>query len=202
MSYSNPLHCYVSSSQLSPYSSLGAGTIAYNEKGTRNPTFRHKLPQSLHAPSGRLGKISSRAPLSAPICFDFITQPRQGIPLKELSVIGTAGLQQMMEGANDPVPTGGEKKIIFHICWPGYEHVEWQRSVEVVTPRGHMTRSQLAGVIARSFAIYIEKTQYEATRDINWRLGPDGIRYEHLILLSLNNIYENAWQAEVAIEFR
>jgi hypothetical protein len=39
--------------------------------------------------------------------------------------------------------------------WPGYEHVEWARSIEVAT-QGPMTRAQLGAAVAINFARFVD----------------------------------------------
>ncbi|KAL0577455.1 hypothetical protein V5O48_004524 [Marasmius crinis-equi] len=170
-----------------------------------SPKNRRNVPQTAYAPSSKWKNQTGRVvPLGSLINFDLIGVPHPGTPLRELCARGPYALQQMMQGANDAVfahAPSRPRKITFHIRWPGYEHVEWVRSIEVVTPSGHITRSELASVVAQNFARYVEKTQFEATTNIDWRLGPAGIRFDHVVLLSLRNVFEDAWQADVAVDF-
>ncbi|KAJ8081411.1 hypothetical protein PM082_007252 [Marasmius tenuissimus] len=209
MSHYNSLHSNVSTSQMSSYSSL-SGALTYNQNGNAshptNPLTRKcRVPQTPYVPSSKWRAQTGRAhPLNGTISFDLIGLQGQGIPLREVRTRGPQGLQQAMQGANDMILGHTQlRKIAFHIRWPGYEHSEWIRSIDVATPQGPITRAQLAMVISQNFARYIEKNQYEATREIQWRLGPGGgIQFDHIVLLSLTNVFEDAWQADVAVEFR
>ncbi|KAL0575932.1 hypothetical protein V5O48_006043 [Marasmius crinis-equi] len=201
MSYYNPLHTIVPSNQRSNYSSLG-GAVSHNQAASSN---RHRVPQTPYVPSGKWRAATGRVqPLNAPIVFDLNGFPGHGIFLQEMQTRGPQGIQQVMRGANDMVLAHTQlRRIALHIRWPGYEHFEWTRSIDVITLHGPITRAQLAAILASNFARYIEKIQYEATREIDWRLGSGGgFRYEDIILLSLVNVFEDAWQAEVAVEFR
>ncbi|KAL0567478.1 hypothetical protein V5O48_014513 [Marasmius crinis-equi] len=208
MYYQNPLHAPVQPSQVSSYSSLG-GAVTYQQPtasafGVNSSSVtRQRVPQTHYAPTGKWKQETGRVqPLNNPIDFDYIGIPKQGMPLRELCARGPHAINQMMQGANDQIMFPSGSKITFHIRWPGYEHIEYFRTIETVTSQGKITRGQLAGIIAQNFSRYFEKVQYEATRDVRWRIGPSGIKFEHIILLSLVNVFDNAWQAEVAVNFR
>ncbi|KAJ8081413.1 hypothetical protein PM082_007255 [Marasmius tenuissimus] len=210
MSYQNPLHATLQPCQRSSYSSLsGAVPSSYHSisstSGFKNSNAmlpRKRVPQTNYVPTAKWHHETGRvSPLRNAIYFNWIGQRGIGMPLRELCARVPHALNQMMEGANDQVMSlAATRRIVFHIRWPGYEHVEWTRTIEVATPQGPMTRAQLAGIISQHFARYLEKVQYEATRDIQWRIGPGGVKFEQIVLLSLVNVFENAWQAEVAIE--
>ncbi|KAJ8087107.1 hypothetical protein PM082_005935 [Marasmius tenuissimus] len=200
--YINPLHTPVHPSHISSFSSLGSAMTP--PPSSKSHSSRRHVPQTSYAPSSKWKNQTGRVqPLCGSISFDFIGIPHQGMPLRELCARGPYALQQMMQGANDAVFANAPsrpRKVTLHIRWPGYEHIEWVRTIEVVTASGHITRAQLAGVIAQNFARYVEKTQFEATTNIDWRLGPAGITFDHITLLSLRNVFEDAWQAEVAVD--
>ncbi|KAK1220696.1 hypothetical protein PQX77_016522 [Marasmius sp. AFHP31] len=222
--YINPLHTPVHPSHISSFSSLGSAMTP--PPSSKSHASRRHVPQTSYAPSSKWKNQTGRVqPLCASISFDFIGITHQGMPLRELCARGPYALQQMMQGANDAVFANAPsrpRKVTLHIRWPGYEHIEWVRTIEVVTASGHITRAQLAGVIAQNFARYVEvnirpyqyfdsqqltfwssqKTQFEATTNIDWRLGPAGITFDHITLLSLRNVFEDAWQAEVAVDVR
>ncbi|KAK7033541.1 hypothetical protein VNI00_012765 [Paramarasmius palmivorus] len=196
MSYYNPLHTTIPAHQVSSYSTLGSAVPA------SNPSQARRVPQTAYAPSGKWRASVGRVqPLNRPINFDYIGYPMQGMPMKELCVRGPYAMAQMMQGANDHVLAHTQlRKITLHIRWPGYEHVEWIRNIEVVTASGPITRAQLAHAVAQNFVRYVEKTQYESTNVMEWRIGPAGILFEHLVLNSLQNVFEDAWQAETLLE--
>ncbi|KAG7094520.1 hypothetical protein E1B28_005351 [Marasmius oreades] len=207
LSYLNPLHRSVSPFQSSNYSALGTAVSVSCKQPTfesRNAWQREMVPQTTFVPSLRSKHGQEKpGPLCRPITFNFIGLPNHGMPIREMCARGPHALQYMMQGANDLVLAGLEtEKITFHIRWPGYEHIEWIRSIEVMTPHGPMTRSQLAVIVAQNFARFIEKSQYEATTDIKWRLGPGGVQFEHILLVSMYNVFECVWQAEVVVDFR
>jgi hypothetical protein len=47
----------------------------------------------------------------------------------------------------------------------------------------------------------VQKARSEHSRAPEWHLGPSGIRLEHLFLVSLVNVFEDAWQADIAVDF-
>ncbi|KAL0570689.1 hypothetical protein V5O48_011264 [Marasmius crinis-equi] len=193
MSYTNPLHTPASSITRSSYSSLGSA-MPQPSTSTGSST-RRRVPQT---PVGK----SSHPPSNA-IAFDYVGYPKSGMPLRELHARGPHALQQMMQGANDPVLANTRsRKIALNISWPGYEHMPWSRTTDVITANGPITRAHLASIIAHHFAEYIETVQRQGTRNPDWRLGPGGFCLDHIILLSIHHACEDAWQAEVAIDFK
>ncbi|KAL0575333.1 hypothetical protein V5O48_006635 [Marasmius crinis-equi] len=193
MSYTNPLHTPASSITRSSYSSLGSAMP--QPSASASSSTRRRVPQT---PVGK-----SREPPSNAIAFDFVGYPKSGMPLRELHARGPHALQQMMQGASDPVLANmRSRKINFHISWPGYEHVPWCRSIDIITSHGPIMRSHLASIIAHHFAEYIENVQHQGTRNADWRLGRGGFCLDHIMLLSLCHVGEDEWQAEVAIDFR
>lgn len=49
----------------------------------------------------------------------------------------------------------------------------------------------------------LQKSRSEPAMSSEWHIGSgSGIRYEHLVLLSLCNVFEDVWQADVAIDLR
>ncbi|KAL0570693.1 hypothetical protein V5O48_011268 [Marasmius crinis-equi] len=184
MPYQNPLHVPVSYANLSSYNAIGSAI----------PAVRRRVPQATDG----ISKSSINT-----IAFDFVGYPQQGMPLRELYVRGAHALQQMMEGPDDPVLAHTRLRMIkFRISWPGYEHVEWNRAIEIITSTGPITRAYLGTVIAHHFALFIEKAQSENSRHGDWRLGSDGLRLDHIVLLSIHSVSEDTWQAEVAVDFR
>ncbi|KAL0575336.1 hypothetical protein V5O48_006638 [Marasmius crinis-equi] len=191
MSYANPLHTPVGSINRSSYSTLGSAMP--QPAASAGPSTRRRVPQ---APVGKSCPSNT-------IAFDYIGYPKLGMPLREIHARGPQALQQMMQGANDLVLANTRlRKITLHILWPGYEHVPWSRSIDVIASGGPITRSYLASIIAHHFSEYIEAMQRQATSNADWRLGRGGFGLDHIMLLSVHNVGDDAWQAEVAIDFK
>ncbi|KAJ3491549.1 hypothetical protein NLJ89_g11328 [Agrocybe chaxingu] len=95
----------------------------------------------------------------------------------------------------------GLSRITFRIKWPGYESANWARSIEITTG-GQITRAALAQAVAQNFARFIEMYRGAKSSSAQWSIAPNNIRYEHLYLVSLFNVFEDSWQAEVVIDLR
>ncbi|KAF9463659.1 hypothetical protein BDZ94DRAFT_1163524 [Collybia nuda] len=203
MSYINPLHAPVSAANRSQFSSLGGAVNSTPTPGQFLSPFRRRLPQAPYTPSSKWRNATGRLnQLHSAISFDYLGYSKQGVPMRELSTRGTHALASMIHGANDPVLAHtGLVRITLRILWPGYEQVDWARSIEIAT-QGPMTRAQLGAAVAMNFARFVEKTRTEPARSSEWHLGPSGIRFEHLILVSLSNVFEDVWQADVAVDLR
>ncbi|KAK7060044.1 hypothetical protein R3P38DRAFT_2495973 [Favolaschia claudopus] len=163
-----------------------------------SPT-RRRVPMEIYSP-GQWKTATANTHLFPPICFDLTGRPRhQGVSMKDLRLQGTGA---PIQGAGDPVLAyTGLQRVIFRIMWPGYGHIEWCRAIPVVAPNGApITRVALAVQIATSFAHFIEKAQYETPSDRSWMVSPNCVRFEHLILISLQNTFEDVWQADVALD--
>ncbi|KAJ3713268.1 hypothetical protein DFJ43DRAFT_1105488 [Lentinula guzmanii] len=204
--YINPLHPSVHAGNISSYSTLGAANqvpLPAAPSAFLIPN-RRRLPQTPYTPSGKWKSTSGRMqPLHNPIVFDMKGYSKQGFSMQELYVRGEYALEQMMQGATDQVLAHAPhiRKITVHIRWPGYEYTEWARPIEVVTSRGPITRAALAQIIALNFARFCEKTQMERPQSPHWRIGHGSITFERLVLVSLWNPFEDAWQADVAVDF-
>ncbi|KAG5637803.1 hypothetical protein H0H81_003135 [Sphagnurus paluster] len=200
MSYINPLHPPVTSSQRSQYSSL-CGAVPTSAPSTHVGPFRRRLPQPPYTPASKWRNAMGRLdPVQSAITFEYTNMPNQGVSMREMSVRSGAALASMVKGASDAVLAhSGVSRITLRIIWPGYEHVDWARSIEVNTTSGPITRAQLAVIISQNFARFIEKNRSEPSRSSDWHMGPSGIRYEHLFLMALRNVFEDVWQADVIV---
>ncbi|KAJ7433133.1 hypothetical protein B0H11DRAFT_1834207 [Mycena galericulata] len=133
--------------------------------------------------------------LNAPVWYDYPGQANQGVSMRELRAKGPMA---PIQGANDAVfAHTGLKRIVFRIIWPGYAHVDWCRGIVV---DGNITRAAMGFQVASNFARYFEKGQYETPTSREWMITPSCVRFEHLFLLSFRNIFEDVWQAEVALD--
>ncbi|KAF7432552.1 hypothetical protein PC9H_004493 [Pleurotus ostreatus] len=193
MAYYNPIHPTIQSGQQSGFSSLGSAVPPFLS------AKRKRVPQLLFTPSSKWGASFGRTNQNRPITFDMNGYHGQGIRMNEISARGAPALGSMMFGANDIVFPANVRRITFRICWPGYQHVEWTRSVEVVTSSGPMTRLQLARAITDNYVNYISHTAYATSSDPTWPLS--SATFPRLVLVALWNVYEDSWQADVAFDF-
>ncbi|KAJ6620239.1 hypothetical protein B0H10DRAFT_1103498 [Mycena sp. CBHHK59/15] len=195
--YPNPMHTQSSRGSSQAYS-ISQGSVP------QCPTFksptRRRVPQAPYSPSSKWKVATGRThQLHSSVSFDYPGQSRQGVSMRELSLRGTS---TPIQGAGDPVFSNtGLQRIVFRILWPGYEHVEWCRGIVVTSPNGApITRVALGNQIAQNFARFMEKTQYETPSVQDWMVGPSCVRFEHLFLISLNNVFEDSWQADIALD--
>ncbi|KAJ7697262.1 hypothetical protein B0H17DRAFT_928636 [Mycena rosella] len=113
--------------------------------------------------------------------------------MRELRLKGTS---TTIQGAADPVLAHtGLQRVVFRILWPGNGHFEWCRAIPVVAPNGAPI-TQIATNLPRFF----EKSQYESSTSLDWVVSASCVRFEHLFLISLQNTFEDAWQADIALD--
>ncbi|KAG6894897.1 hypothetical protein C0992_004055 [Termitomyces sp. T32_za158] len=199
MSYVNPLHPLVHPSQISHYSTLeGAVNI------TRSlPRTRHPLPQQLYIPNSKWARAMGKNNCLHPaIQFDHIGYDGQGVQMREFLARSEASIGAMIQGARDAVLSHVERgRISFRIMWPGYEHVESCDHL-ALNPHGRpITRSQIGKCVAKYFARFMEKARNEPSTSSEWNLHSSGIRFEHLVLVAITNVWEGVWQADVVVDF-
>ncbi|EAU82643.2 hypothetical protein CC1G_07925 [Coprinopsis cinerea okayama7 len=200
MAHVNPLHIPVTSAQYSSYSSLSGALITASHK-FESP-FRRWLPQKPYVPPSKWRQATATDYRHLPaISFDYIGFSKQGVPMRELSARSISALGQMLAGANEPVfASTGLKSVTLRIMWPGYTHLDFYRVINVVTGSGHITRAQLAALIAQNFARFHARN--ERPDAVEYAISPAGIQFEHLVLVGFHNTFEDVWQADVAIDRR
>ncbi|EDR16178.1 uncharacterized protein LACBIDRAFT_321426 [Laccaria bicolor S238N-H82] len=201
--YNNPLHPPIPSTFQSPFNALSGAVVCSANAPPFVSPFRRRLPQIPYTPSSKWRNVTGRTNLvHSPVHFDYLGYTRQGVPMRELSTRGAHALSSMIVGATDQVFVHtGLSRITLYIIWPGYEHVDWRRSIEIMV-NGPMTRAQLGAVVASNFARFIEMTRNERSTCSDYKIGTSGILFEHLVLVGLHNVFEDAWQADVAVDRR
>ncbi|KAF9054826.1 hypothetical protein BJ165DRAFT_1590627 [Panaeolus papilionaceus] len=183
----NPLHTPVSDNCLSTYSSLLPAHSDHSVSPGRQLGLRIPvIPYPRH---------SSRSPVVEPhhvIYFDDATRTsRQGFSMAALATLPLS--EHVLADA-------GVERILLRIIWPGLETIEWSRFVYTRSSSGSMiTRAELAVQVSRSYQEFVEANQFDDTTRLDFKLGSGGIQFEHLILVSLRNTFEDTWQAEIAV---
>ncbi|KAG6877018.1 hypothetical protein C0993_011011 [Termitomyces sp. T159_Od127] len=200
MSYVNPLHPQVDPSQISHYSTLEGAIVTTTPL---SPT-RHTLPQQSFIPNSKWTRaMGQNVRLHPAIHFDYIGYNGQGVQMRELFARSNAAIAAMIKGARDEVLSHVEReRISFRIIWPGYEHVESCDQLAINANGCHITRGQLGKNVAKCFARFMEKARNEHSRSYEWNLRSSGIRFEHLVLVALTNVWEGVWQADVVVDLR
>jgi len=93
--YHNLVHTYVHPSQLSTYSSLAGALTPATAARQFSSSTRKRVPQT--ACKG----ISD--PVFIPIGFDYFSQARQGVALRDFAIRSQSALTQLVSGANEHV---------------------------------------------------------------------------------------------------
>ncbi|KAG5636500.1 hypothetical protein H0H81_007810 [Sphagnurus paluster] len=185
--------CPISTPSTPPSAPLSARAIL--------PSVEHSDPEAW-APSAKWKLATGRSTqLHGAIAFDYVGYSKQGVPMRELCTRSTTALASMITRANEQVLAHTSiSRIALRILWPGYEQLESTRTIEI-SAQGPITRAQLGAIVSQNFARFLERARSEQATPADWYFSPNGIRFKHLILLSLKNVFENTWQADVAIDF-
>ncbi|KAJ7123952.1 hypothetical protein C8R43DRAFT_1135745 [Mycena crocata] len=165
-----------------------------------NPANRRRLPQAAYTPPSYRVLHGKPQKLHAPVSFDYPGRVQEGVSMRELR---TQGTMTQIQGANDPVLAHIKlDRLVFRILWPSYPEYEWCRAVPLVASNGApITRVALGMQIASNFAHFCEKAQYETPTSADWMVSPTCVKFEHLVLVSLQNTAEGVWQADVILDF-
>ncbi|KAJ7093382.1 hypothetical protein B0H15DRAFT_776758 [Mycena belliarum] len=163
-----------------------------NPSGFVSPT-RRRLPFVPYSPSQAWKlQLGRSQPLHSKISFDYSGQSRQGVSMRDLRV--NRDFIARLHGASDPVlQYPGLQKIVFRIQVSS-------SIVRFVRPVAGLTRMALAVQIASNFAHFFEAPVYETATASDWMISPNCVRFEHLYLISLQNTFEDIWQADIALD--
>ncbi|TFK60459.1 hypothetical protein BDN72DRAFT_526234 [Pluteus cervinus] len=185
-----PLHHHVPNGLVSPGS--GEAVTPFS-----SPT-RRWLPQITYVPTSKWKNATEQSfPPNPVVAFDYVGHSNQGVSMRAIH----HGSAPQLDGSDDPVlQYTGLQKITLRIIWPGYEYITFSRVIEIVRPSGPITRSDLAAVVSANFCRYLEKAKSSPSTETEWTVGPSSVRFEHLILVSLVNVWENVWQAAIATD--
>lgn len=185
------------------------------------PSLRRgfRLPQPAYVPKSKWHSATGR-PNHPEIQFRMKGTAADPVPMRDLSARSVPGIFGMINGGEDKVlQASGLTRITFRILvrtslnismlsgayllfflqWPGYESVEWARSIEVNTADGPITRARLGQMVAQNFSRFIEANRGARSSNASYHIGQNGIRFDHLFLVSIQNVSEDSWQAEVAV---
>ncbi|KAF9444937.1 hypothetical protein P691DRAFT_676691 [Macrolepiota fuliginosa MF-IS2] len=189
--YRSSLHPPVFPSQISSYSSLADALNSNTRRQFANPR-RRRVPQyKSKIPLG----FNPRRP---PILFDHFDACGQGVPVHDFITLSTNALAREVIGAHDQVLAGLDiRQLTLRITWQGYECLGWSRSIPA-SPA--ISRVQLGATIAMQFWNFIEDVRDVPTPLVEWKLGPNAIKFEQIILLGLYNIFDDTWQADIAVD--
>ncbi|OJA10615.1 hypothetical protein AZE42_05706 [Rhizopogon vesiculosus] len=121
-----------------------------------------------------------------------------GIPLHQLLERQSVLLQGRHERISD---MSGDTASI-RIEWPGYPSFTKQiASKDWKKKRSPNTREKLATKVADAVCTFFQKhanTSCDPPNSI-WRIGPNGIRIEDLVLVSLHRVSQGSWQPKLCL---
>lgn len=115
-SYGNPLHPPLSCTQYSAHTSISVALVP--PAHTFLVLYRRWVPQPAYTPASKWKSGTAVQPNKQlpTVSFDYTGQPRQGIPMRELSVRNMSTLSNILQGANEPVlAQTGLQKITLRI---------------------------------------------------------------------------------------
>ncbi|KAG2129221.1 uncharacterized protein EDB93DRAFT_122734 [Suillus bovinus] len=159
------------------------------------------VPQRVYQPRGEAEreKYVHTANLSLPIFF-YAEKPNElGITLEEILKKNSRRLSDR----DDLMFEGGGQSISVRIEWPGYP--PWNRQLLTRDYRktpGPITKAKLAKSLANYIRKFMQKMTthcMEADSDPMWRISPRHIKFEDLILVSLNHVSQGSWQPQLRL---
>ncbi|TDL28966.1 hypothetical protein BD410DRAFT_834972 [Rickenella mellea] len=157
-----------------------------------------RIPQRIYKSTSRAPPPPARQSPCRCIEFHRAGESQPGMSLKEL--LGRSGYS-LMYGAREAVfNKSGLVQVKLRVLWPGYDHVDWVRRIELQTAYGPMTRGQLAQAVASHLVKYFEEFQNQPIqpKDARWRLSPQVL--DRLAVASVWNVCEDTWMAEFLLE--
>lgn len=131
-----------------------------------------------------------------PVVFNVVEGA--GIPLQQLLRRQTIQLQ----AGDEPILDMSGDTISIRIEWPGYPSFTKQiASKDWKKTRSPNTRQRLAIKVADAVQSFFKKHVNTLCDPPNstWRIGPNGIRIEHLALVSLHRVSQGSWQPKLCL---
>ncbi|KAF8420345.1 hypothetical protein L210DRAFT_3425104 [Boletus edulis BED1] len=156
------------------------------------------VPQRLYRPPTEADKerYLERISLSAPIVFVTKEPLEWGISLEDVR----NGKTLHLVDKDAPVLGDCGPSIYIRINWPGYPSFKRQISSRNWRKmKGPITKAKLAQNIAKTTSQFIEKMSnkpLEVGAERSWKVGPQHIKLEDLILVSLHHVSKGSWQPQ------
>ncbi|THH27215.1 hypothetical protein EUX98_g6977 [Antrodiella citrinella] len=184
---------------VSNYSSLsGAAPPIFQAPRAVLPANRVLLPQPTWTPNG-FSKVDCAARSSQHITFDMVGAPA-GFGTSVMDIAARGNMSNWIQRADDLLGLNTDK-VSLRIVWPGYEHIDFNRSIPV---NPQMNRGQLALQIAKLIMAYMSKMSSESPNPAGakWRIGAGNVGLEHIYLASVFSVHANTFQAVLHLQFR
>jgi hypothetical protein len=128
--YGTSIHTLVQPSQISAYSSLAGALTPAAPISQFASLSRERVPQTA------CKNVS--APVFSPISFDYFSQARQGVALRDFSVKSQSALNGLLAGANEPV-----------LATTGIHKIDLRIMVRIIYPRPFPKRRLTSVSVAR-----------------------------------------------------
>ncbi|KAJ3777444.1 hypothetical protein FB446DRAFT_699997 [Lentinula raphanica] len=132
---------------------------------------------------------------------------RWGIPLSQLAEDNSkvANPDEMIFDSNSRELSFQGSLPRFELVWPGYLHQRWLISIPLSTTAGEQirwTKKNLGKFIAcqyRNFAQSCSRPDI-ICKEPAWRIGPGGITFEDMRIVTFWNLTKDIWRAEITVE--
>ncbi|KAH8119314.1 hypothetical protein DFH11DRAFT_438175 [Phellopilus nigrolimitatus] len=137
---------------------------------------------------------AAQGPSAGSISFYYECSQRPGIRVRD--ILSAAAGPMMAEP--DEVVIQGLKFLKLYLSWPGYASAAMVVPIECA----HISKLDLAIVVSRHLTSFVEKcsSMPVSNSGIPWRVGPDAITMNSVVLVALYNTGGDVWQAEIEIE--
>jgi len=178
---------------------------SYYRSARRPPKLkRMAVPQRLWKPTMRA--ISSPLIPPPPVTFDLVdAHASYGLPISFVTSENVNPQIPNMVQNSDDLVLEGLNKISLRIQWPGYEHVDWVRTIGLTTSSGRMTRGELAEEVVRLLWYFFDRLSYEVVNPSKrvWAVGRGQGQWsiENIILVALHCCHKNTFQPELQLYF-
>ncbi|KIP09257.1 hypothetical protein PHLGIDRAFT_338563 [Phlebiopsis gigantea 11061_1 CR5-6] len=95
------------------------------------------------------------------------------------------------------------QKWSVRVHWPGYDVLTRQINVKdhARTPQP-VSKHKLGQRVAKAIQNIMEELAVTQCKSPEWRVGPDAIRPEDVVLLGLHNISQGSWQPSLGLKRR
>ena len=215
--YYNDQHSEVPATRISTYNSLSAAQGVIPTTSSRiNPLhYLEVVPQLPYPLNTTRNKSTTSGGGYQGVSFDCVHPgyTTQGIPLDGLTGspynplshlvnpedrVGTLLLSRA-EGPHVPP----RDHVILKICWPGCDSLFPKEYKISTTEYGHpITRAQLGSQISMHYRRVFTQAPLHGSQDPQWAFGPNGIKFDSLLLLSFHHVDQGFWMAEVGVDQR
>lgn len=186
----NPISCAEGGPSAPSFSDGASPLPARVASDTGNVLGRGpQVPQEQYAIMAAKGHFNRHDP----IIFNLKDSNALGIPIMD----ALEGEAYRLMGAKDAIINLDKTSTSLRILWPGYH--SWSKAFPTKTwkkPRTLLTRALLAKKVAELIKKFYNERCNARVDGSNgeWRIGPDGIHLDDLVLVSLRHVSQGSWQ--------